>query len=124
MENADELYMFLKEQCAFNESESFEYLNMLYEADFKTFDQIFDRFDDFKKHQFRMPAESQAKIINALFKHKHDILAGYADNYNMTTLQGPPSSVPFQTIPFQKEIIIKKGQVEEEKTESFITEEV
>jgi hypothetical protein len=38
MENTDELYMFLKEQCAFNEEESFEYLNMLYEANFKTFE--------------------------------------------------------------------------------------
>ena len=37
MENTDELYMFLKEQCVFNESELFEYLNMLYEAEFKNF---------------------------------------------------------------------------------------
>ena len=66
MENKDELYLFLKEQCAFNEEESCEYLNMLYEANFKTFKQIFDQFDDFKKHQFRMSTEIQAKIINAL----------------------------------------------------------
>jgi hypothetical protein len=63
MENRDELYVFLKEQCAFNEEESSEYLDMLYEANFKTFDQIFNRFDDLKKHQFRMSTETQAKII-------------------------------------------------------------
>jgi hypothetical protein len=54
MENTDELYMFLKEQCEFNGEELCEYLNMLYEANFKTFDQIFDRFEDLKKLQFRM----------------------------------------------------------------------
>ena len=124
MENTDELYMFLKEQCGFNEEESFEYLNMLYEADFKTFDQIFDRFDDLKKHQFRMSTETQGKFMNALLKLKHEVLAGNADNLQMTTLQGPPGSVTFQNRQFQQEIIIKKGQVEQEKKESIITEEV
>jgi hypothetical protein len=66
MEIRDELYAFLKEQCEFNEKESCEYLNMLYEANFKKFDQIFDRFDDLKNHQFRMSTETQAKIINEL----------------------------------------------------------
>jgi hypothetical protein len=37
MENRDELYVFLREQCAFSEEESCEYFNMLYEANFKTF---------------------------------------------------------------------------------------
>jgi hypothetical protein len=37
MENADELYQFLRKQCAFNKEESFLYLNMLYEANYKTF---------------------------------------------------------------------------------------
>ena len=100
MENTDELYMFLKEQCAFNEEESFEYLNMLYEANFKTFEQIFDRFDDLNKHQFRMSTETQAKIINALLKHRYEILAGNADNLKMINFQGPPSSIPFQTRQF------------------------
>jgi hypothetical protein len=66
MENTDELYVFLKEQCEFNGEELYEYSNMLYEANFKTFDQIFDRFVDFMKLQFRMSTEAQAKIINAL----------------------------------------------------------
>jgi hypothetical protein len=54
MENTDELYVFLKEQCEFNGEELYEYLNMLYEENFKNFDQIFDRFEDFKKLLFRM----------------------------------------------------------------------
>jgi hypothetical protein len=37
MENTDELYLFLRKQCAFREEESYEYLNILYEANFKTF---------------------------------------------------------------------------------------
>jgi hypothetical protein len=40
MENRDELYVFLREQCAFSVEESCEYLNMFYEANFKTLDQI------------------------------------------------------------------------------------
>jgi hypothetical protein len=66
MENTDELYVFLKEQCEFNGEELYEYLNMLYEENFKNFDQIFDRFEDFKKLLFRMSTEAQSKIINAL----------------------------------------------------------
>ena len=38
MENTDELYRFLKDQCAFDEEDSCEYVNMLYEVNFKTFD--------------------------------------------------------------------------------------
>ena len=66
MENTDELYVFLKEQCEFNGEELYKYLNMLYEENFKNFDQIFDRFEDFKKLLFRMSTEAQSKIINAL----------------------------------------------------------
>jgi uncharacterized protein YerC len=38
MDNKDEIYRFLKDQCTFNEEESCEYMNFLYEANFKTFD--------------------------------------------------------------------------------------
>ena len=39
---------------------------MFYEANFKTLDQIYEQFDDFKKLQVRMSTEIQDKIINKL----------------------------------------------------------
>jgi hypothetical protein len=58
---------------------------MLHEANIKTFDQIFDRFEDLKKHQFRILPEIEDKIINAFKKHYHEKLNRNADNLKMTT---------------------------------------